>query len=62
MRIPVYGGLVLVRQINSSMIATKTSALNMFGFSVILGQYPIDVHYVHTDSIGSCAINYARGF
>ena len=93
MRLPVYGGLVLVRQINSSMIATKTSALNMFGFSEILGQYPINVHYVHADSslkaetgfklidgrlgveanvanlhnnhtssIGSCAINYARGF
>ena len=92
-RLPVYGSFVLMRQLNSAMDPTKTSLLNVFGFSEILGQYPLNVHYIHSDyslkaetgfnlingrlgieanmanlhdkhasSIGTCAVNYARGF
>jgi hypothetical protein len=48
-RLPVYGNFVVMRQLNSTMEATKTSLLNVFGFSEILGQYPLNVHYVHSD-------------
>ncbi len=92
-RLPVYGNFVLMRQLNSAMDPTKTSLLNVFGFSESLGQYPLNVHYTHSDyslkaetgfslikgrigieanmanlhdkhasSVGSCAVNYARGF
>lgn len=32
------------------MDPTKTSLLNVLGFSEILGQYPLNVHYLHSDS------------
>lgn len=49
-RLPVYGKLVLTRQMDSRMEATKSSVLNVFGFSEILGQQPLNLYYTHADS------------
>ncbi|NDE14109.1 hypothetical protein EBZ80_04180 [bacterium] len=49
-RLPVYRKLTLTRQFDSRMEATKSSVLNVFGFSEVLGQQPLNLHYAHADA------------
>lgn len=62
-RLPLYGKLMVVRQLNSTMTATKTSVLNVLGFYDRLEGYPLNVHYTHADSIlkAETGFNMVRG-
>lgn len=62
-RLPVYGNLVLMRQTDSRLDATKSSVLNVFGFSDALSLRPVNLHYTHADNVlkAETGFDFAKG-
>lgn len=50
-RLPVYRHLTLVRNLDQKMGVTKTSVLNVLGFSERLSLIPVNMHLVHKEKL-----------
>lgn len=48
--LPLYGELRLTRQMDGNFNVSRTSLVNVLGFSDSLRLFPVNVHYAHADS------------